>query len=116
MRGELIESLKKDLGLNKHNAESFHLSYSDFEIRDCIKHLEKWNKPTQITTSLATGPAKSYVMPEPLGVVLIVGSWNFPYFLTIPYLATAITGGNCVIVKASELAPHSSKCIFKLIN
>ena len=53
---------------------------------------------------------------EPLGVVLVFGSWNYPYVVTLKPLAGAIAAGNCAIVKPSEMSPNSSAALFKLIN
>ena len=52
---------------------------------------------------------------EPLGVALIYGSWNFPYFVTLKPLANAIASGNCAIIKPSEMSPNSSKVIQKIV-
>lgn len=50
-------------------------------------------------------------MPEPLGVTLVIGSWNYPLFTSLCPLATAIAAGNCVILKPSEMTPNSSNMI-----
>jgi len=61
-----------------------------------------------VDSTLSTMPAKSYVTAEPLGVVLILGTWNLPYFTTIGPLINAIAAGNCALMKPSEITPHSS--------
>jgi aldehyde dehydrogenase (NAD+) len=53
---------------------------------------------------------------EPLGVALVIGAWNYPVYTSIPQAATAIAAGNCVMLKPSELAPHSSGVIKKLFD
>lgn len=55
-------------------------------------------------------------MYEPLGVVLIMSAWNYPLYTAIPPLAAAIAAGNCAILKPSELAPHSSNVLKKLLD
>ena len=57
---------------------------------------------------MLVGPAKSYLYPEPLGVVLVISAWNYPLYTALPPAAQAISAGNCVILKPSELAPHSA--------
>lgn len=61
-------------------------------------------------------PAKTRIKYEPLGVVLIFGSWNYPYVVNIKPLCAAITSGNCAVVKPSEMAPFSSKVIKDLVE
>ncbi len=53
---------------------------------------------------------------EPFGVALVLSAWNYPIYTAIPQVATAIAAGNCVIVKPSELAPHTSGIIKKLFD
>lgn len=60
--------------------------------------------------------ASSYVHYEPLGVALIMGSWNFPYFVTLKPLVVCIAAGNCALIKPSELGPCASKCIEILVS
>ena len=62
------------------------------------------------------GPGKSYIIPEPRGVVLVMGAWNYPLFTLIPAAATCIAAGNAVILKPSELSPHTSNLIAKLFK
>jgi aldehyde dehydrogenase (NAD+) len=66
--------------------------------------------------SIIFSPCSTFVRYEPLGVALIMGSWNFPYFVTIKPLVMAIAAGNCVMVKPSELAPKSSEVMQTLIE
>lgn len=54
------------------------------------------------------GPAQSKIIYDPLGVALVISSWNYPLYTSIPVVAAAISAGNCVVLKPSELAPHSS--------
>jgi aldehyde dehydrogenase (NAD+) len=62
------------------------------------------------------GPAKSYVVPEPFGVALVLSAWNYPVYTAIPPVATAIAAGNCVVLKPSEMAPNCSKVMVELFD
>ena len=62
------------------------------------------------------GPATSKVIYEPLGVVCIMGSWNFPFYTTLAPLIYAIASGNTAVIKPSELAPHSLRALMLMIN
>lgn len=61
-------------------------------------------------------PAHSYLKPEPRGVILVIGSWNYPLFTTLSPLANAIAAGNCVIIKPSEVSSASCHVIKTLIT
>jgi aldehyde dehydrogenase (NAD+) len=67
-------------------------------------------------TPLMQAPGKSLVRYEPLGVVLIFGSWNYPYVVNLKPLCQAITTGNCAVIKPSEMAPASSSMIKQLVD
>ena len=78
--------------------------------------MEKWTKPKSINTSLIAFPGSSKIVYEPLGVVLVISSWNYPLYTAIPPIAGAIAAGNCVVLKPSELAPYSSNLLVQLFK
>lgn len=86
------------------------------EIKFVLKHLKTWMKPKKVGTPINLFPSSSYIYAEPLGVVLIVAPWNYPFALTIQPLIGAIAAGNCAILKPSEHTPHTSQAIAKIIN
>lgn len=67
-------------------------------------------------TTLGSGPGTSYIIPEPRGVALVMGAWNYPLFTLLPAVSTCISAGNAVIVKPSELSAHTSNVIAKLFK
>ncbi len=85
------------------------------EIEYAIKNLKAWTKPKPATVPFQLLPASAKIHPEPLGVVLIIGPWNYPIQLIIAPLIGAIAAGNCAILKPSELAPHTSHIIKEII-
>lgn len=85
------------------------------EIDHTIAHLKKWSQPVCVDTPMYLGPAKSKIVYEPLGVVCVIGSWNFPIFTTLMPLVSVIAAGNCAVIKPSEIAPHVSLKIKQLI-
>ena len=116
MEEEITIALKEDL--NKSEIESF-LTEIDIvykELDYTIKNLKKWMKKEKVKTPLSLFPAKSYRLPEPYGVTLIMSPWNYPFMLTIAPLIGAIAAGNCVIIKPSAYAPSVALLIKKLIN
>ena len=86
------------------------------EINYVLKHLKSWMKPQNVGTPATLFPSSSCIYAEPLGVVLIVAPWNYPFALTIQPLIGAIAAGNCAVLKPSEQTPHTSKAIAQLIN
>ena len=86
------------------------------EIDYHIKHLKKWSRTRRVRSGVGQLPGKSYVCPEPYGVVLIMAPWNYPVQLCLMPLVGAISAGNCAVVKPSAYAPESSRVISKLIE
>ncbi|MDX2253976.1 MAG: aldehyde dehydrogenase [Pseudanabaenaceae cyanobacterium bins.39] len=86
------------------------------EIKYVLKHLKAWMKPQKVSTPLNLFPSSSYIYAEPLGVVLIIAPWNYPFALTLQPLVGAIAAGNCAILKPSEHTPHTSRVIAQIIN
>jgi aldehyde dehydrogenase (NAD+) len=72
-------------------------------------------KPVSVDTPLLAGPGKSSIVSEPLGVIAILGSWNYPYLTAMCPLISAIAAGNAVVIKPSEMSPFSSQKIKQLI-
>jgi len=86
------------------------------EINATLKSFKGWMEPGQVPTNLLNLPSKSFVMKEPLGVVLIIGPWNYPLQLLFTPMAGAIAAGNCVVLKASEFAPATAAVMKQLIE
>ena len=104
---QIHEALYTDL---KKSPEECWVTETGFllaEISHTLKHLKNWMQPELVPTNLLNLPSKSYVLQEPLGVVLIISPWNYPFQLLMTPLAGAIAAGNCVMLKASEFAPAS---------
>ncbi len=85
------------------------------EIDLALSHLRRWMKVRRVKTPLLLFGARSRILTEPKGVCLLLAPWNFPFNLTLGPLVSAIAAGNCVIVKPSELSPHSSALMQKII-
>lgn len=111
----ISDALYKDLGKCKHEAYVTEIAFLKADIKHMLKHMDKWCKPIKKSSPLVAQPAKSFVYPEPLGSVLIIGAWNYPLQLTLSPLVAAIAAGNCAVVKPSEIAEHTSAIIAKLL-
>ena len=86
------------------------------EISNSLKHLKNWMAPETVSTNLLNMPSKSFVMQEPLGVVLIISPWNYPFQLLMTPLAGGMASGNCVVLKSSEFAPATSAIMKQMIE
>ena len=105
---EIGEAVFADLG--KPVAETWltETGYLRSEIRYALRHLRSWMRPKKVGVPLHYQPARAFVEREPLGVVLVIGAWNYPLQLCLAPLVGALAAGNCAVVKPSELAPTTS--------
>nr|WP_052144562.1 aldehyde dehydrogenase [Halalkalibacter okhensis] len=113
---DFLLALNKDL--NKSNEEAFLTELGPLyqEISYIKRHLRKWARPKKVKTALSHIGSKGYIYHEPHGVTLIIAPWNYPLQLAIAPLIGSIAGGNCAVIKPSELTPHTSKVISKLVE
>ncbi len=86
------------------------------EIRHARRRLKRWSRPRRVFTPAVGQPGRSWVQPEPLGVVLIIGAWNYPVQLVLSPLIPALAAGNCVVIKPSEVAASTAKLMARLIE
>ncbi|WP_432371792.1 aldehyde dehydrogenase [Staphylococcus chromogenes] len=113
---DLYAALEKDLGKNKVEAYATEIGYILNSISYYRKNLKKWSKKRAIDTPFFLFPAKSFMMKEPLGTVLIIGPFNYPFQLVMEPLIGAIAAGNTAIIKPSELTPHVAEVIQLIIE
>ncbi|GAB3238820.1 aldehyde dehydrogenase family protein [Glycomyces halotolerans] len=113
---DLAAALGADLG--KAAAESFvtEIDAVGAEVRTLRKHLRSWLRPERVHTPAYLRPAKSYLLREPLGVVLVMGPFNYPVRLVLEPLAGALACGNAVVIKPSERTGRVSATLARLIG
>lgn len=113
---DILQALKLDLNKSELEAFSTELGFVLAEITHALKHLRSWMKPKRVKTPITHIGSKSYLINEPYGVFLNISPWNFPINLSLTVLVNAIAAGNTMVIKPSELAPHSSAILSKLID
>lgn len=113
---QMHEAIFKDFGKSKYENQLTEFFPLIDEINISIKNLKKWMQHKKVKTNLLNFPAKSYLVPEPLGVTLVIGAWNFPYNLSLTPLVGSMAAGNTTILKPSELPAETSKIMAKIIN
>src|SRR5258708_11099948 len=105
---EILAALHQDVGKPSLEAYTAEVAYTLSELDLIGKKLRSWAKPERVRTALLAQPGRSRIVREPLGVVLIIGPWNYPFQLVMGPLVGAIAAGNCAVVKPSEVAPATS--------
>ncbi len=80
------------------------------------KKLPRWMKPQRVSTPIYLQPARAHIQRQPLGVVGVIGPWNYPLQLTLGPLAAALAAGNRLMIKPSELTPRSSALLADLLH
>ncbi|WP_411357920.1 aldehyde dehydrogenase family protein [Pseudidiomarina salilacus] len=111
----LLHALEQDLGKSAAEGWLTEIGFLHSDIKHTLKHLRKWMQPRKVSQPLMAWPGKSFLQPEPLGVVLIIGAWNYPLQLLLSPMVAALAAGNCVVLKPSELAPNTATLLARLI-
>ena len=110
----VAEALAADLGKPPLEAH-FELVAVRQELALTRRQLRRWMAPRRVGVSLALSPARAWVQAEPLGCVLIIGPWNYPFQLCLHPLVSALAAGNTAVLKPSEQAPHTAALIARII-
>ena len=113
---DIYDALYKDLHKSRFEAYATEIGFVLEELQFHLKHLKKWMKPKRVSTPLTNFPASSFLYHEPLGKVLIISPWNYPFQLTLAPLIGALSSGNRVVLKPSEISEHTALVLEKLIN
>ncbi|MEP7230919.1 MAG: aldehyde dehydrogenase [Ginsengibacter sp.] len=113
---EINAALFADLKKSREESWATETGLLVAEIKNAIKNLGKWMKPKRVSTGLVTFPSSGKIYCDPLGVVLIIAPWNYPLQLLLIPLVGAMAGGNCAMLKPSEIAPATEKVIVKIIE
>lgn len=111
----IAAALAQDLGRSREETWFADIASTRGEAVFAIKHLRGWMKKQRQPLSYVQYPGSAWVQYEPLGVVLIIGPWNYPVVLTLGPLVAALAAGNCAVLKPSELAPATSALLAELI-
>lgn len=112
----LTDAIYKDFKKSAFETHISELAHVYADIKQAKRKLKKWAKKRRVKTNLLNQPAESYIIPEPLGVSLIIGAWNYPYLLTLAPMVPAIAAGCTIILKPSELTINTSNALALLLN
>jgi aldehyde dehydrogenase (NAD+) len=113
---ELLVALHADLRKPEQEAWVSEIGVVLTDIAYTVRKMRRWAQPRRRPPSWGLRPARARVYPEPQGVVLILGPWNYPFQLLFSPLVAALAAGNCVCLKPSELAPEVSKVMRAIVD
>ena len=112
---EIINSLYSDLAKSKIEALSEILLVKQ-EITLVKNKLRSWMRPKNINPPFYYFPSSSKILFEPLGCILVLGPYNYPFLYIFKPLVNIFSAGNTAFIKPSEKCPATSKLIKKLCD
>ncbi|MDF3338540.1 aldehyde dehydrogenase family protein [Mycolicibacterium septicum] len=112
---QIIDALSADLGRAPFESWLTDIAGTVAEARYAAKHVKRWMRRDRRMLELPQLPGRGWVEHEPYGTVLIIGTWNLPFLLTLGPAISAIAAGNTVVVKPSEFAPQTSRLLAELV-
>lgn len=112
----LHEAIYKDFKKSEFDNYTSELSLLYKDIKEARKNIFQWARKKPVSTGIINFPASSYIIPEPLGVCLVIGAWNYPYQLSFAPVIAAIAAGNTIILKPSELPTHTATAMAKIVT
>jgi aldehyde dehydrogenase (NAD+) len=111
----LSEALNKDLRKAPLEVWATEIGIVKQAVLTIKRQLKEWMQDEEVPGSIALAGMRSYIRYEPKGVCLIIAPWNYPLNLSIAPLVYALAAGNTVILKPSELAPHTARFMGEMI-
>mmetsp|Transcript_25562 Transcript_25562/g.41960 ORF Transcript_25562/g.41960 Transcript_25562/m.41960 type:complete len:536 (-) Transcript_25562:311-1918(-) len=115
-REDIQQAVYKDKGNHPAEVDLMEIYPVTKEIKHVTKHLKKWAKPRRVSTPWSLLGTSSWIHVEPKGVTMVMSPWNFPISLTLGPLVSAVAAGNTCILKPSEMSPHSSAVLRKIVE
>ena len=112
---EICAALTEDLGRPAFEGWLADVGSTKAEAAYARKHLRQWMRPRRVGLPVAQLPGRAWVQYDPLGVVLIIGPWNYPFYLCMAPLVAAVAAGNAAVIKPSELAPATSALLARVV-
>ncbi len=112
----LLEAFKTDFNKCEYDVFTTEVGLVLEEIKFMKKHLKTFMKGKKAKGGITNFPSKAKIVPQPLGQVLIMSPWNYPFQLAINPLVGAVASGNTTVVKPSAYCPKVSECIKKILS
>ncbi|KAK6114901.1 hypothetical protein DH2020_007170 [Rehmannia glutinosa] len=107
---DIFEALRSDLNKSENDAYLHEVYRVSESCKLALKELPRWMMPERVETSMINFPSSAEIVSEPLGVVLVISPWNYPF------VVGAIAAGNAVVLKPSEVSPATSSLLSNLLG
>jgi coniferyl-aldehyde dehydrogenase len=105
-----VEAMAADYGTRSKAASLFTEVVGIMSVVEHTRsHVKQWMRPTKLMPTARLGGLRAEVQPTPLGVVGIIGPWNFPVNLVVLPASAAFAAGNRVMIKMSEITAHTAE-------
>ena len=116
-REEFVQAISEDFG-GRARQETLLLEVFPVvdAIHHAIRHLPQWMRPRPAAAGWQFLPGRARVVYQPLGVVGVIGAWNYPLLLSLSPVVSALAAGNHVMLKPSELAPRTADLLARLVT
>jgi aldehyde dehydrogenase (NAD+) len=111
----ITKALAEDLDRNPVEAFIADIATTISEAKLAAKKVRKWTRRKYLLLEMPQLPGRGWIEYEPYGTVLIIGAWNYPFYLTLGPAVGAIAAGNAVVLKPSEIAAASSRLMAELV-
>ncbi|CAO1624338.1 unnamed protein product [Parajaminaea phylloscopi] len=108
------DAIAKDLGRSKFETVFAEVMLTVTECVHAVNKVKSWAKNEWVNPGLAWGFHRPHIRKEPKGTVLVLGAWNYPLNVQVGPVVAAIAAGNTVVLKPSEVSPHSAKLLAEL--
>ena len=112
----LFDAMYADFRKPAFETFATEVGFVELELKLTLKKLKDWVKPRKVKETILNFPARSHIRSSPFGIALVIGPWNYPFNLLMAPLIGAMAAGNCVLLKPSEIAPHTSAAIAQLVQ
>ena len=114
--GKIGAALMSDLGKSSVEAYMCETGMVLSELSHATRHIRSYSRRRRVPTPLAQFPARSFIIPEPYGNVLVISPWNYPLLLSLAPVISAVAAGNTVILKPSAYSPATSAVIADIVR
>lgn len=114
-RDRIHEALAADFGKPVPETDITEVLVPLMECRHTCRNLRRWMRPHRVPAPLVLLGTRSWVRCEPRGTVLILAPFNYPFLLCIHPLVSALAAGNTVVLKPSEMTPHTARLIEEMV-
>ncbi|MEZ4970977.1 MAG: aldehyde dehydrogenase [Flavobacteriaceae bacterium] len=113
---DIAEAIYQDFKKPKFETLAAETQFVLAELKLTLRNIHNWSKPARKPTTLMNWPSSDWIYREPYGAVLIIAPWNYPFQLAFAPLIAAVAAGNTVVVKPSEVTPHTASIISEIIS